>query len=346
MVRLTLDECKAFMPTPIDYDNFEMDKRVQEELLLLSFMFIRLNEKEHELCLKSYNPDLVYPLKLFFVYEQSQNRSLENFLCNPDTLTSAKEALRWYKTYNDDFDKRIEGLARRLNLEKEFVFYEAINNSFLLKELCRDPKKQTIHQKLAAKWISEIPFISGFDEPINRGVNAMYVSSGQVLCGKAAQGQKTGKSIDFIWDYTFKEKTLKFYATHKFTRQTGGSQDNQFEDVCIFHEQARNCINDDVVFLSITDGDYYLLKYTKHTDAIKQELNHIEFLNELYGGKHNVATRSIALVSVVVPIIIKWLERNFLPEDITNEIEKLNIIKSNYETAFKALFCCNNEPGI
>lgn len=43
------------------------------------------------------------------------------------------------------------------------------------------------------------------------------------------------KTIDFEWDY----KGYKIYASHKYTKDRGGAQDNQYKDLQEFIRQCR-----------------------------------------------------------------------------------------------------------
>ena len=119
---------------------------------------------------------------------------------------------------------------------------------------------------------------------------------------------------------------LKFYATHKYTNEPGGSQDNQYKDVQQFHEESRSCLNSDVYFLSITDGAYYL---TRETSLKGQNIPKLIYLNSgRYRGDRNIATTTNQFVQDIVPLIVEWLQQNFATDEIQDEIEKLLAIKN------------------
>ena len=170
-------------------------------------------------------------------------------------------------------------------------------------------------------FISSLPLIENFEQLPSGGNDALYVVNGKIVNGKDKDDQKTGKSIDFKWEYTFNGKTLTFYATHKYTKSAGGSQDNQYKDVQEFHTESRNCINENILLLSITDGPYYLLK---ETSVKKQNLTKLDYLSKQYKGFRNLATTTNTLIKDISKFIIQWLDTNFDKNQIEEEIEKIN----------------------
>lgn len=134
------------------------------------------------------------------------------------------------------------------------------------------------------------------------------------------------KSIDFTWNYHYKDKTLKFYATHKHTSEDGGAQDNQFNDVKEFNSNAMVCDDNNIYFFSITDGAYYSRKYVKDKDF---EGSRLEYYNYKFKGKRNKATKTNDLLQDMIPVIIEWLEMNFDSDEIIEEKAKLeHVMKS------------------
>ncbi len=81
------------------------------------------------------------------------------------------------------------------------------------------------------------------------------------------------KTIDFSWNVGSKY----FYASHKYTKEDGGSQKNAFGELLIFIAEVNNSNNDNRYFIAIADGDYYKKKDKKtgalKLDLLKQEAN-------------------------------------------------------------------------
>ncbi len=95
--------------------------------------------------------------------------------------------------------------------------------------------------------------------------------------GTELEGQaKDIKSIDFEWEVG----AFKFFASHKYTKDGGGAQDNQYEDIQNFLRHTRDCNLKNTIFLAICDGEYYLTKDSKTGDITK-----IERLKRLTDGK-------------------------------------------------------------
>ena len=126
----------------------------------------------------------------------------------------------------------------------------------------KDPTKQGIHEKTAKEYLRQLP-IDDFKKLPTSGNGAYFITSDGVIC-KGMENPPT-KSLDFFWKFA----GFEWYITHKYTKASGGSQDNQFNDV-------KNTINlwqkggarKNQILVAIVDGDYY-------TDNKFAELRHI-----------------------------------------------------------------------
>lgn len=159
---------------------------------------------------------------------------------------------------------KIQNWAKRNSFESEFVRYKVLTDDTFALYFVKDPAKQSIHQKVAADHIkNRLPLVEDFATPPAGGASALYVVRGFVMPGKDlhAATNDHGKSIDFRWTHTHEDKCFRVYATHKHTKEEGGSQDNQFADVQRFMREAQACRDPNVLFLAICDGDYYLRPY-------------------------------------------------------------------------------------
>ena len=107
-------------------------------------------------------------------------------------------------------------------------------------------------------------------------------------------------------------------------------QDNQYKDVQEFHTESRNCINENILLLSITDGPYYLLK---ETSVKKQKLTKLEYLSKQYKGFRNLATTTNTLLNDISLFIIEWLNKNFDKSLIEEELEKIDILNKKYQVS-------------
>lgn len=226
-----------------------------------------------------------------------------------------------------DLNIKIQNFAKKYGISYEVVENKIRNDSLFALQFSKDPTKQSIHQEIAAFFIYNLPLVSDFEVLPPSGNNAYYIFNGVITRGANIRNTKKGKSIDFKWCYTFKNKKLQFYATHKYTELTGGAQDNQFEDVCHFLNSSRCLIDYNVFLFSITDGEYYLGRETKISNRVISKIN---YLNEQYIGSRNYSTTSNYLLRDMGKEIIKWLTRNYSADEVSSEIVRINNIVNNY----------------
>lgn len=157
----------------------------------------------------------------------------------------------------------------------------------------KDPGKQKIHENTAAKFIKSLKGVSNFKQ---LGHGALVVSQGAIMTPRqlaAHGGASRAKTIDFEWDSYGK----KIYASHKYTFESGGAQDNQYKDLQEFIRQASDSQKEKTLFLAIADGEYY-------AHANKQGRSRMQSLRNLANNR-NV----FALTSEELPAFLKTLSR-------------------------------------
>ena len=119
----------------------------------------------------------------------------------------------------------------------------------------KEPRRTKFHEKIAAEWLRlverESDLIEDFDELPTQGKDAWYIASdGELRQGKKPQGIK---SLDFWW----KSGMYTVYASHKYTKEPGGNQDSQFNEI---QGSLRHFLQSDdqrIVLLAIVDGPYF-----------------------------------------------------------------------------------------
>lgn len=321
MVNLTISECGDFNISKINYD--EEEAKIRERNINLLYDLIRIIKDNN--CLeilrsdsKNYN-NIKLPNKFITFYKRYYQYNKK---------TSNQKIVSIIKSEYKDLMFKVQSYSQSWLLEEDYTLNAVLTNSMFSRTFAKDPGKQTFHQHFAAQWLTLLPFVEEFQELPSGGNNALYVYKGKIVEGKDKKkfdDKVIPKSIDFSWKYRFKDKTLNFYATHKHTKLSGGSQDNQYRDVQDFHLQAKQCIDTNLCFLSITDGPYYLLDET----TLKIPTTKLKHLNSpLFKGKQNFATNIDNFIEETIIYIIKWLESNFIKEEIEEEVKKLNILKN------------------
>jgi hypothetical protein len=169
------------------------------------------------------------------------------------------------------------------NLEYEYVLYKARIDDVFLLNFVKDPAKQTFHQRSAAEFIKKINGVKDFVSLPSKGPGSKFVHGGIVVEYEQIKDSSLHtKSIDFEWQYKKANGLIvTCYATHKHTKEAGGSQDNQFKDVQSFLGNAVSHHGQNY-FFAICDGAYYQMAY-------QQYANKIDFLNQTYSGNRCIA---------------------------------------------------------
>lgn len=130
----------------------------------------------------------------------------------------------------------------------------------------KDPGKQGIHEKAAAKYIESLNGITKFKTLPKDAEDSKYVIRGEVRNRREINGVGIEtKSIDFEWEY----RSYMVYASHKYTNEAGGAQDNQFNGIKNFVENAKYRNKQNVVFMALMDGDFYQIPYNHYKTKIE-----------------------------------------------------------------------------
>ncbi|WP_426461259.1 hypothetical protein [Mycoplasma hafezii] len=168
-------------------------------------------------------------------------------------------------------------------------YYQEIRdlNLIVISKFAKDPSKQNIHEQIAGDFIKKIDGVTEFKILPKSGKYAKYLTSdGNVLEFQPAI--KSLKTIDMQWKYN----NCMFYASHKYTDQEGGAQDNQFEDIKKFLKSVQQRTDSNVFFIALTDGNYYQTKS-------KNGISRLELLNTAYKGFVSVATPTDELADIM-----------------------------------------------
>lgn len=180
-----------------------------------------------------------------------------------------------------DVDTKIKKWSNKFGLDPSVVRQKIVDDNIFSLHYIKDPSRQNFYEKLAAKHIEGFPNVKNFKKLPGSGGNALVIHKGQLLPYKNITSATT-KTIDFEWNYM----GIKCYATHKYTQNSGGAQDNQYKDVRYFMENARQNNQKMVLFFAICDGSYYQKKG-------KAGSNKIEALNSELGRSNKLEALTI-----------------------------------------------------
>jgi len=120
------------------------------------------------------------------------------------------------------------------------------------------------------------------------GNSSIKVSSDGNLLPSSMFPNAPGKSLDFKW--TTGDKT--FYAMHKYTKEGGGNQDSQYQEMLELMKRFVHCRDETIVLAVIVDGEYY-------------QKNNAKKLTELQRYQKNTAPESYAVPIGGLPGILE-----------------------------------------
>ena len=167
-----------------------------------------------------------------------------------DYTAKVKEA--WQSNFENKklSEERIKSYCEKTGYESSIVRTKINTDEMFRWWFVVDPVRQNVFEKIAAKHIESIVGVTSFEK---YGTNEWFIVAGALKHKRELNGMKPEfKSIDFGWKYGKK----KFYASHKYTHESGGAQDNQYKDIQRF-VTAANEIGGKDIFVAIVDGEYY-----------------------------------------------------------------------------------------
>ena len=161
---------------------------------------------------------------------------------------------RNYESFNlKDAAEKIKTFVKRTGIDKDEVEAKIRNDTLFRWCFVKDPKRQNFYEDLAAEHIKGLGGVRNFVRLPN---SAKSICSGLVMDRdelKKRGGNPKAKTIDFEWE----TGRYRVYASHKYTNESGGAQDNQYKDLHEFIKEANESNSADSVFVAIADGAYY-----------------------------------------------------------------------------------------
>ena len=173
------------------------------------------------------------------IFKQSKkDKSIENLIDVRNNINS-----KWLET---KISNHLENNS--LDLSIDDVKSQIMNNDLVASMFMKNPTKQNIYENISANFIKELNIVDDF---VNHPSNVkLFLYNGKIVNTK----HNGLKSIDFTW----KSNGKNIYATQKYIDEHGGAQDNQFNDIITFLENAiKSNPDDDNVYVVIVDGDYF-----------------------------------------------------------------------------------------
>ena len=148
---------------------------------------------------------------------------------------------------------KIAKFSRKWGYSQEDVLRQLKSNEIFSTIFAKDPRRTGFHEKVAAEWVKALPHVRDFKVLNKGGQSALKVSSdGNIELGNGHRNLP-GKSLDFRW--TTGDTT--FYAMHKYTKEGGGNQDSQYQEMIELMKRFHRCNDPNIALIVIVDGDYY-----------------------------------------------------------------------------------------
>ena len=167
--------------------------------------------------------------------------------------------------------KKIQNFRELFDFSEEEVRQEIRDRKLFRAKFAKDPRKQGIHEKLAGAFIESLPNVGNFKVlPKSK----LQLLGGLVMSKKEVKergGTGEAKTLDFEWQ----SKGKQIYASHKYTKDGGGGQDNQYRDMKDFIREANKSHTPNTIFLAIADGPYYGMNDTGSRTTKLQNLQYL-----------------------------------------------------------------------
>lgn len=154
---------------------------------------------------------------------------------------------------DDRLLKRVDTYVSRFGYPTEEVLNKIKQDPMFAAHFAKEPRRMSVHEKEAAKWIEALPGVEKFKTLPKSGKNAFKVSSDGNVVQLKQMPNLPGKSLDFRW----KTEDATFYAMHKYTKEGGGTQDSQYQEMVELMKRFLHCRDEKLVLAVIVDGEYY-----------------------------------------------------------------------------------------
>ena len=173
------------------------------------------------------------------------------------------------KAGDDNLLEKVTNFAARFGFDLKDVLKKVEKDVMFAAHFAVSPSRQNIYENIAAQHIGTLPNVKNFQK---LPTGALSVSQGAVMSRAelARHGGRSGaKTVDFTWEVG---KT-RVYASHKYTKEEGGAQDNQYQDLQQFIKEARDSSLKSTVFIAIADGPYYKGRRLKNLKSLANGRN-------------------------------------------------------------------------
>ncbi len=187
--------------------------------------------------------------------------------------------------------KKIGTYCARFGYETRRVVAKISGDEMFAAHFAKAPGRQGVHERIAADYLQKIALVKNFKILPKGGKDALFIDARGAL---RKRGDKSGtsaqdsKSLDFYWE------TAGFfcYASHKYTKESGGAQDHQFRDQKRFLENFRKHGEPRAACFAICDGAYYTAEKMRELEGATRRTPPLSFavhIEDVAGKLRNLA---------------------------------------------------------
>lgn len=149
---------------------------------------------------------------------------------------------------------RIQSFADRAGVPAHEIELKAETDPVFRWAIVKDPKRQNVYEKEAARWFKTLPSVSSFrsrraaKQAMRRGAATAAVP------GLTVQGSAVlARNVDFSW----RTGSCTVHAAHTYTHDSGGMQGRQYDALRSFIDEANKSTDPKRIFIAIADGRFY-----------------------------------------------------------------------------------------
>lgn len=252
------------------------------------------------------------------------------------------QSIKDYESCPSDLRTKIKNFADRNGLGEKDVFDSMKNNQILACAFSYDALRQNVPERAFGEYMKQFCCpqskskrdafrkkkhfaLDGFRKMPQGGKGALLFyeqpdGSLRIGMGDAKPGEKTAlPSIDFYGKYVCGNKKLRFYISHKYTKDDGGQQNSQFYELRTFVKETSKIQNENYAFIAVADGNYYI-------KPRKTGITRLDTLVEECSSRQVKACTSRDILAEIAILKYEWLmNKNIFPiseRDATWKYEK------------------------
>ena len=149
---------------------------------------------------------------------------------------------------------RIQSFADKAREPVHNIAHKADTDPVFRWAIVKDPKRQNVYEKEAARWLRALSSVSSFrsrraaKQAMRRGAATAAVP------GLTVQGSAVlARNVDFSW----RTGSCTVHAAHTYTHDSGGMQGRQYDALRSFIDEANKSTDPNRIFIAIADGQFY-----------------------------------------------------------------------------------------